>query len=320
MTCDLCGADDQTLLYTRSDPITGQDYHLVVCSCGMAFVNPMPTEASVPSLYPQDYLKDKQDNVAVYHRMMEFLPKSNGGRLLDIGCGRGDFIHHAAGYGWEVEGVDLLDWENPYGLVIRVGDFAKMDLPERHYDAITAWALLEHLRKPSTCFEKVSRLLKDDGRFVFLVPNFEAPGMRRSCTEDVPRHLQLFTPRAARAYLRKYGMDVQAIHHQDSIFTAYPFGLLRYGLRRLYGKETHCTRYENKSVAVLRNRQIKGNVRAWLREVFTSVGPMDIALDAMDLCVGIAIANISKIIGNYGVITVIAEKIEKKSNPISEDC
>ena len=321
MSCDLCGSDDQILMYSKIDPITGGEYHVVECSCGMAFVNPMPTEASIPALYPEDYLKDKNDLSSLYGRMLELLPQCKGGKLLDIGCGRGDFIRHASKHGWEAEGVDLLAWDTPHNAPISVGDFTTMDFHGAGYDAITAWALLEHVRKPSAFFEKVSSLLKDDGVFVFVVSNFGAPGMRHSCTEDIPRHLQLFTPKAIKSYLNKYGMIPRAIFHSDKIYSCYPFGLLRYGFQSLRKKERHCSSYENRSVALLRNRQIRGNARAWLVDVFRSIGPVDIFLDAVDLCLGVALANISKVIKNYGVVTVVAvSNRQKKSNPRKEDC
>jgi SAM-dependent methyltransferase len=286
----------------------------------MAFVNPMPTLEAITDLYPTDYLKDKQDMSSMYRRMMKLLPQSHGGKLLDIGCGRGDFIQYAARYGWDVEGVDLLRWRTSHKVPIRVGNFVEMDLPARHYDVITAWAVLEHVRKPSEFFEKVSHLLKDDGRFIFIVPNFGAPGMRVSCTEDIPRHLQLFTPKAINKYLNRVGMTALAAYHRADIYRAYPFGLVRYGLLRPYKRETRCSRYENRSVAILRNRQIKGNVRVWLVEVLRTVGPVDLLLDAIDLCVGVVVANFSKIIRSYGVMTVVAGMRRKKESNPWEDC
>jgi len=319
--CDLCGSDNQEVLYTRLDPITQQEFNLVECQCGMAFVNPMPVARSIPRLYPDDYLKDKQGMQSMYGRMMTFLPEPVDGVLLDIGCGRGDFIKYASGFGCRVEGVDLLDWETPLDVPIRVGDFLNMELPERHYKFITAWAILEHVRNPSAFFRKISRLLREDGRFVFVVPNFSAPGMRHACTEDIPRHLHLFTPRAVKAHLNNHGMEVLKIHHDDSLYTAYPFGLLRYGLYKFRRRDSRCTRYQNRSVAVLRNRQIKGNLGTWLAEVIKTVGPADMILDTIDLTMGVILAKISKLMGNYGVITVVASvKRQKKSNPHEEDC
>ncbi|MBI4966204.1 MAG: class I SAM-dependent methyltransferase [Desulfomonile tiedjei] len=327
VTCDLCGSDEQTVLYSRMDPVSRAEYHLVECGCGMAFVNPMPKTESIPLLYPEDYLKDKENLEFLYSRMIKLLPGESGGRLLDIGCGRGDFIAQAAKKGWDVEGVDLLDWNTPHPVTIRVGDFLQMKLPKGYYDVITAWAMLEHVRKPSAFFEKVSALLRPNGCFVFVVPNFGAPGMRHSCTEDIPRHLWLFTPQAVNAYLAKYGMAPVSVLHDDRLYTSYPFGLVRYALGRVRGKPTNCSRFENKSVALLRNRQVRGNLREWLGEVFRKLGPVDIAIDTLDLIVGVLVANWSKLIKNYGVITVTAGKSDafgqgrqKKSNPKLEDC
>jgi hypothetical protein len=117
--------------------------HLVECACGMAFVNPMPTAESIPLLYPGDYLRDKTDLASLYSRMMTYLPVERG-KLLDIGCGRGDFINHASKEGWEVEGVDLMDWGTPHDVPIRVGDFLTMDLLLGH-----CWNTCERLQPSS---------------------------------------------------------------------------------------------------------------------------------------------------------------------------
>jgi len=272
----------------------------------MAFVNPMPSPESIPLLYPPDYLAGKEFRQDQYERMLRLLPRGTKGRLLDIGCGRGDFIRYAAQSGWNTEGVDLMDWDSPYEVPIRIGDFLEMDLPEGSYDVMTAWALLEHVRKPSLFFQKVSRLLRTGGLFIFVVPNVSAPGMRHSCAEDIPRHLWLFTPDAVRRYLGTYGMEAVSVLHSGEIYRAYPFGLLRYWFGR--SRNFRCADYENRSVALLRNRQIKGNLRTWISEVVRSVGPADLVLDAIDLAVGVCLARVSLIMKNYGIITVTASK------------
>lgn len=317
--CDLCGSDDHTVLFSRTDPVTGMDFNLVRCRCGMAFVNPMPAEESIPLIYPRDYLKDKRDLQGLYARMAALLPSVPGGKLLDVGSGRGDFVHYASLRGWDAEGADLLAWDDAQDVPIRVGDFLEMDIPERAYDAVTAWALLEHVRRPSAFFRKIASLLKEDGKFIFVVPNVSAWGMRQNCAEDIPRHLWLFTPNAVEAYLRQAEMVPEVMLHDDAIYTAYPFGLLRYSLYRTWKRETRCSRYGNRSVAVLRNRQIRGNLRQWLAEVIRHVGPLDLVLDAADMALGVILAKLSKLVGNYGVMTVIARPgpvpDKKKSNP-----
>lgn len=275
------------------------------CRCGMAFVNPAPVEDCIHLLYPTHYLDDKAANNDAYRKMTALLPERRG-RLLDLGCGQGHFIRYASERGWNVEGVDLIAWNGQQSVPIHVGDFLQLDLPEQSYDAITAWAVLEHVRTPSKFFEKVSRLLTENGRFIFTVPNFLAPGIRHSCTDDIPRHLWLFSPRAVAAYLDRFGMVPLNILHSSEIYTAYPFGLLRYAFLNLFGTEIRSSLYANKAVALLRNRQLKGNMAAWLKEVFATIKPVDLVLDSVDLTIAILVANLSKLMRNYGVITVIA--------------
>jgi SAM-dependent methyltransferase len=308
VACDLCGSLEHTLLFSKIDQVTGLEFNLVECSCGMAFVNPMPTRECISMIYPDDYLDGKERRQDKYAKMLSLLPSASGQILLDIGCGRGDFIHYAAASGWQTEGVDLMDWRSPYSDAIKVGDFLTMDLPEAGYDAVTAWALLEHVRQPSLYFRKASRLLRDNGRFVFVVPNISAPGMRYSCSEDIPRHLWLFTPAAVMRYLDESGMEAVSIRHDGRIYQAYPFGLLRRLFNANERKEPRCREFENRAVALLRNRQVKGNLRPWLAEALRSLGPKDLVIDALDLALGVLVAQASKIVRNYGVINVIARK------------
>lgn len=306
--CDLCGSLDHDLLYTKTDPITRLDFHLVMCRCGMAFVNPMPQEDSIPLLYPTSYLEGKEAREDKYHKMLGLLPEKPTGKLLDIGCGKGDFIYSAARIGWDVEGVDVIDWGSPYPVPVRIGNFLAMDFVPASYDVVTAWAVLEHVRHPSLFLEKIAGLLKPDGRFIFVVPNVAAPGMKHSCAEDVPRHLWLFSPEAVTQFLERSGMEARAILHDGKIYQAYPFGLLRYAMRRIVRRETSCESFKNKSVALLRNRQLAGNLRSWMLEVLRTVGPVDLVLDVLDLAFGVSLAVLSRLIGNYGVITVLAGK------------
>ncbi len=305
--CDLCGSEHQTLLFSKTDPITRQDFNLVQCSCGMAFVNPMPAEESIPALYPDDYHKDKDVDVERFRRLLDYLPRQSGS-LLDIGCGRGDFVKLAGDAGWKAEGVDLIDWKSPHEISLRIGDFLTMELPESHYQAVTAWAFLEHVRRPSLYFRRVSQLLSPQGRFVFLVPNIGAPGMRSSCAEDVPRHLSLFTPESISGYLNACSMEIDRIFHTDQIYTSYPFGLLRRWIIPSARRNSSCAYRQNKSVAMLRNQRFRGNIRPWMKEVAKSVPVADIVIDLADMGLAVLIAKASKLIGNYGIVIVSAKK------------
>lgn len=308
VTCDLCGSDNHETLFSKVDPATGVECTVVRCSCGMGMVNPAPTSESLAFFYPPQYHEGKELQAAMYERMFDLLPRPARGRLLDVGCARGDFIAHASARGWHVHGVDVFDWGSPYQVPISIGEFPTMELPEAGFDVVTAWALLEHVKHPSRYIEHIARLLKPGGQFIFVVPNLSAPGMKYSCAEDVPRHLWLFSPGTVRAYAGNNGLSVVSILHDGAIYKNYPFGLLRRWILNLTGTETRCSRYGNRSVALLMNRQLRGNLTWWLKEVLAHLPPHVICIDMVDLAMGIGLSTWGRLIGNYPVITVIAEK------------
>ncbi len=50
---------------------------------------------------------------------------------------------------------------------------------------------------------------------------------------------------------------------------------------------------------------MKGNLFVWLKDVVTTLGPIDLMLDAVDGGIGILLANLSKLLRNYGIITIV---------------
>jgi 2-polyprenyl-3-methyl-5-hydroxy-6-metoxy-1,4-benzoquinol methylase len=98
-----------------------------------------------------------------------------GGRLLDIGIGRGDLIRLAAAR-FDVQAMDVSPHAAsglPPGLRRRVmvGDIEASQIPEPPYDVVTAFNLLEHLRRPLAVIRKVRRALKPGGVFIGSMPS-----------------------------------------------------------------------------------------------------------------------------------------------------
>jgi ubiquinone/menaquinone biosynthesis C-methylase UbiE len=106
-----------------------------------------------------------------------------GHRWLDLGCGhrilpewRADAEQALVARSGFVVGADL-DFEalrRHRSIERRVyGDIARLPFADSTFDIATANMVLEHVVEPALHFREVARVLRPDGRFVFLTPNAE---------------------------------------------------------------------------------------------------------------------------------------------------
>ena len=158
------------------------------------------------------------------------------GRLLDVGAQKGEFLWYMRQRGWQVQGVELDNAvPNPQNLPIRYGDFLEMDFEPATFDAVTAWAVLEHVESPRRFVEMAAVLLRPGGRLVALVTNFNSIQGRWFRADDYPRHLTLFTSRSVRELAHRSGLRVTRIWTDQAVFGGALNGGLVYLVKRLGG-------------------------------------------------------------------------------------
>lgn len=247
--CNLCGSRHLRLVYRMPDTLFHPDewFDVVECEdCGLGFVNPRPVPAAIGYYYPGEFYDEFEENrerhKERYAREAAFLPKipdqaGRKRRLLDVGCANGDFARHVKGLGWDVEGVEISPNAKP------IADFHvhRYPLPEvpredGSFDAVTAWAVLEHVHDPRAYFAKAAHLLRPGGVFVFLVTNLDSASSRYLFREDIPRHLYFFDPRTVAAYLEQVGLEMIEARHDGTIFEMRATNWLFHLLRRLTGR------------------------------------------------------------------------------------
>jgi SAM-dependent methyltransferase len=101
----------------------------------------------------------------------------SSGRVLDVGAGIGTFLHLVECTGqWSVAGTETSDKgirlaEEMYGLKLQRGQLEDLQLPERSFDLVTFWHVLEHLPDPMRTLREARRLLAPGGVLVLAVPN-----------------------------------------------------------------------------------------------------------------------------------------------------
>jgi 2-polyprenyl-3-methyl-5-hydroxy-6-metoxy-1,4-benzoquinol methylase len=191
--------------YTHAEP-KGKLSGLVFGACARAYWTMIKVPAAMAGL-----LSERREFLTM------FLGQLPPGRLLDVGCGDGEFLHRMTQQGWKGKGIDFDDaaiasGKARYGLDLVTGDFQTAEFAERDYDAITLSHVIEHVPDPVGCLEKCLRLLRPGGRLVVTTPNSRSLGHRQFRESwrglEPPRHLHIFHPALLGEIARRAGLDV----------------------------------------------------------------------------------------------------------------
>lgn len=243
VACNLCGGDRTRELYRASDYRLGCDereWPVVQClDCALAYLNPRPTAATIGFYYPPAYYEGRSLEAAGrrYAAQDEYLADSRPGRLLDIGCANGDWIHALPARGWAVAGLEPSpNASNPQGLDIRRARFPEQSgFPDNSFDVVTAWAVFEHLHDPLAAFASAASLLRPEGRLIILVTNIDSVFSRYSYQEDIPRHLYFFSERTLQAYGQRIGLRLERVDHRSDLYGGSGRGALRLRVHQALG-------------------------------------------------------------------------------------
>jgi SAM-dependent methyltransferase len=220
--CPACGGD-------RSDGLVlGADAPLRRCEgCNLVFA---PAYADPAEIYVDGYLTGETDFgldimhplfqeylAHVAHRRLALIEKvTRPGRLLDVGCGTGEVILAARDRGWSVQGVEPVEWSATYAvkeraLDVRAALLEESGLPERSYDVVTAFHVLEHMTDGLGFLRMIARWAKPGGYVVIEVPNWRSvhrrafggawPGLRKL------EHVAHYSPPTLRSAFRRAGLE-----------------------------------------------------------------------------------------------------------------
>lgn len=235
-------------------------FSLVKCdSCHLIYLNPRPAVSSLVACYGPDYAAHRapQDQrvrkltgveravltryygwhfgdtsgplwlawlfrkaFASHRRNVRFLPVEGAGRVLDVGCGSGDYLEILREGGWSVAGVEI-DPEaaerarKTRSLEVHTGTVLDAPFPTGSFDVVTMWHVLEHVWNPNEVVDRVIELLAPHGLFVVSTPIIDGYAARQLGRHwyhiDAPRHLLHFTRRRLSDFLSARGFLIDRI-------------------------------------------------------------------------------------------------------------
>jgi 2-polyprenyl-3-methyl-5-hydroxy-6-metoxy-1,4-benzoquinol methylase len=214
---------DCELLFSAFDYIDGESFSVMRCGrCRQVVTVPVP--ADVGRYYPAGYYGDTDSRR--FPVVMEWLQekmyalrasrvlrklKRKNPRVLDIGCGRGLLLRAFQRQGCEVMGTEFSDNACRFArevlkIPVRVGLLYELGFPDRSFDVVIMWHVLEHVSDPRPTLAEVSRILRPGGIFLVGVPNFGSPEAQLTKGGwfhlDIPRHLSHHTRASLEKSLR----------------------------------------------------------------------------------------------------------------------
>jgi len=232
ISCPLCGGREfsffRDIFYRKHK--TGRMFKMVKCrNCGLVYLNPRVKKEFIKAYYPGDYyrvnISDPEEVLKTSYEkeklvlMKKFSLMDNKEKsLLDIGCGKGEFLENLKRYGWKnLRGVefdrDCVEFaKERYNLDIFGGEFENYPEDES-FDVVTFWHSLEHFNDVNSVIKKSTKLLRQNGTIVISVPNIkslQAMVMGRYWYHiDTPRHTVCFDRHTLQRLLGKHNFIIK---------------------------------------------------------------------------------------------------------------
>jgi 2-polyprenyl-3-methyl-5-hydroxy-6-metoxy-1,4-benzoquinol methylase len=141
------------------------------------------------------------------------------GKILDIGCGTGAFLHTMKQAGWQITGLEPDDAARKKATelynITPLASHEIFSMPHNTYDAITMWHVLEHVHQLHEYIAQLKNMLTANGRIFIAVPNFTSYDARYYAAYwaayDVPRHLYHFSPASMKNLVEQNGLTIKKI-------------------------------------------------------------------------------------------------------------
>ena len=224
--CHLCGSED-TAPYFSAFNLVSKDHRwdVVRCRhCGLIFMSPLPStvedrlrESPPYMALPVDARPSRQMQLFFLEWESRVLRHTSRRRLLDVGCGTGEFWRAASDAGWDAYGVDIHEdgvaaardfWKTSRLIAGRVDEVSS--LFQGSFDVVNLSEVVEHLVDPLAGLRSLALVLRPGGLLTIDVPNVQsfAGWLDRDRIIDVPAHLSYWSSATLRRALETCGYKV----------------------------------------------------------------------------------------------------------------
>ncbi len=213
--------------------LTGEDFEIYEDSkTGVLYTLPQPIENLGKYYESENYISHTDGKKSVFERFYQIAKSinlndklklinkiANGKKILDYGCGVGDYLEHMQKNGYDVLGMEPNDSARKIAQS-KLGENKVTSTEIEHingkFDVITLWHVLEHIPNLHEIIEQLKKHLKENGTLVIAVPNHQSYDAKYYgqywAAYDVPRHLWHFTETSMHKLFNEFGMKIESVH------------------------------------------------------------------------------------------------------------
>jgi len=235
--CPICEGKTFTPYLSCTDyTVSHETFHLVKCeTCQFIITSPRPDNEELSKYYLSDeYISHSNTSTSLIDKIYQIsrnfslqwkvdLIKSTSAsrettakKILDFGCGTGEFLKEAKKNGYSITGVEPSDIARAQATELTEEKIHEsISDAEGPFDFITLWHVLEHVPDLNDLLLKLSRLLTKNGTMFIAVPNHQSLDAKLYdelwAGYDVPRHLWHFSRQTMTRLLTKHSLTLERI-------------------------------------------------------------------------------------------------------------
>lgn len=169
------------------------------------------------------YPKTEYSETEYPQRLCNYISKkyfSGSGKLLDVGCGRGNHLIAFRRLGYKVYGLDRTTEvaEILRDFIIKQGDVEIKPFPYKNntFDWVWCKSLLEHIKHIDYLMQEILRVLKPGGKAILLTPDWKS---QMANWFDDYSHVRAFTRKGLQNTMKLNGFE----NVEVSLFYQLPF-------------------------------------------------------------------------------------------------
>lgn len=230
--CPVCGAGESARLFEARDAhygVPGSWWLRECAACSSFFLECPPSQAELARLYGDDYYAYEIAPPSNGKRLVQKLlgysteprdpPFARPVRVLDFGCGAGEFLLRARARGWTPFGVEISpharEVARRHGLDVRSTLLGADGFEPGSFDYVRANHSLEHVLNPVETLREMWTVLKPGGTLFIGVPTTTSENARMFGASwwhvTAPLHTFIPSTRGIKHLVEQVGFRVESL-------------------------------------------------------------------------------------------------------------